>query len=104
LEVGKFLRHLAVDVDIQILALLHEQQLIDAVAQHVLRAFAHGLLELLAARPAPAQLGFDQAAPAFELARRDDLVVYFRHDHFDDPHVGGESAPSKQECTEKTQH
>ena len=45
LDFGEAARDFGIDVDVQVLALLHQQELIDLVAQRVGGVFVHGLLE-----------------------------------------------------------
>ncbi len=78
----------AVDADVEILGLLDEQQLIEAVAKHVLLARGQLFVQRRADDAVLAHFG-DELAPAFfEVAARDDVAIALGDDLFDGDEFG----------------
>ena len=87
LNVGELARHLGIDVDVQILGLLHQQKLVDLVAQRVGRVVPDFFLQLLAVQPFAAETALQIALLRFELSPRDDVAIDFGGNLLDDTDV-----------------
>ncbi len=100
LNVGQFLRNLGIHVNIQLLALLDQQQLIDLVAQPVRLACLQQILSLLRRYILLFQFLFQNHPALLQLAPGDDVAVDLRYNLFDYPYlvdIGSPYAAGKDE-------
>ena len=102
------LRHMAVqvgvDVDVQFLGFLHQQQLVDLIAQRIRGLLIDSVIERLARQGLLLDQFFsDHVAPLCKLAAGNDLAVHFCHDLFHqvDLRVGPVGRKHQQRRTEK---
>jgi hypothetical protein len=84
LNLSQAARDLGVHADIEVLALLHEQQGIDFIAQRVGGVFVHRLLQAGPVKTLALRLRLDLEALLVKLATSDDIAVDFGGDLFDD--------------------
>jgi len=97
---GQALADFGVHVDVQVLGFLHQQELVDLVAQGVRGFFVESLGQLGARQALLAKLHLDLRAGTRQFAPRDDVVIYFGDNFFDDVHVGrrGHRDRCRQKC------
>ena len=82
LDGAQLLAHFVVDVDIEVLGLLRQNQLIDAIAQQVFLPLGELLLQRRSGNTGGAH-GFDEfPAAAFKITSRDNVAVAFGDDLF----------------------
>src|ERR1051326_536617 len=84
LDLGQPPRDLGIDVDVQVLTLLHQQELIDFVAQGVGRVVLDSLLQPNPGQPLAARVGFGIGPLLFELSAGDDVAIHLGRDFLDD--------------------
>ena len=84
LDFGEAAGYFRIHVDVEVLALLHEQKCIDLVAQRVGGVFVDRLLKAGAGETLPLGLGFDIEPLPGKFAAGDDVAVDFGGDLFDD--------------------
>ena len=87
---------LAVDVNIQIFAMLHQQQLIDLITQGVLFALFDGFLEGRSVDTLLLELGFDLLPASLDLAFGNDVAVDLGDDLFDHSDIRGRAYTYKR--------
>ena len=84
LDFGEAAGDVRIHGDVEVLALLHEQELIDLVAERVGVVFVDGLLKARPAQTLALGLGFDLEPLPGKFAASDDVAVDFGGDLFDD--------------------
>ena len=99
---GHLLGDVAVDVDVEILGLLGQDQLIDAVAQQVLLALGQLLFQFVADDAVGAQRLDELAAGAIEIAPGDDVAVALGDDLFHQIRWGARVGREQTEGAEHT--
>ena len=107
LDFGKPARDFGVDIDVEVLALLHEEQGVDLFAQRVSGVFVHRLLEAGSTEPLALGLGLDLDSFPGKFAAGDDVAVDFGGDLFDHLDVvrrGANRESGRNEYYKPTKH
>ena len=88
LDLRQTARHIGVDLDVQVLAPLHQEELVDLIAQRILVLVTHDLSQLGAGQALTLCL-FHQARPGLlHLPARDDISIDLGNNLLNDAHVG----------------
>jgi hypothetical protein len=78
-----------IHADVEILGLLHQQELVDLIAQGVGGFLFHRLLQFETGKAILTQLRLDTEPSLLEFAAGDNVVVHFGDDLFDDADIRG---------------